>query len=148
MKSSGNKIMTNLVVYVFVFTLIVCILSGLMSYFYGNIQKINRETKANSDYSILNLYILKTVQTNNLSIKNYGLVDYDDISSYYITFQSDDGRTTTFAKIGNIIYCNKVKLCENAEVFKVIVDKSERQSFSIEVKILDKVYNSQYALNY
>lgn len=148
MQFSGNKIMTNLIIYVFVFSISVCIISGLMSYFYGNIQKINKETKANSDYSILNLYILKTLQTNNLSIKNYGLVDYDDTSSYYITFQRDDGRTTTFVKVGDIIYCNKIKLCEDAESFKIIVDKSERQSFSIEVKILDKIYNSQYALNY
>lgn len=148
MQSSGNKIMINLVIYVFVFTLIVCIISGLMSYFYGNIQKINKETKANSDFSNLNLYFLKTVQTSNLSIKKYGLVDYDDTSSYYITFQRDDGGTTTFIKLGNNIYCNKIKLCEDAESFKIIVDKSERQSVYIEVKILDKVYNSQYALNY
>ena len=148
MNSSGNKIMTNLVIYVFIFTLIFFIISGLMSYFYGNIQKINRETKANSDYSVLNLYLLKTVQTKNLSIKSFGLVDYDDTSSYYITFQKEDGRTTTFIKLGDIIYCNKIKLCEGAESFKVIVDKSERESFSVEVKILDKVYNSQYALNY
>lgn len=140
--------MINLVIYVFVFTLIVCIVSGLMSYFYGNIQKINKETKANSDFSNLNLYFLKTVQTSNLSIKNYGLVDYDDTSSYYITFQRDDGGTTTFIKLGNNIYCNKIKLCEDAGSFKIIVDKSERQSVYIEVKILDKVYNSQYALNY
>lgn len=148
MQSNGNKIMINLVIYVFVFTLIVCIVSGLMSYFYGNIQKINKETKANSDFSNLNLYFLKTVQTSNLSIKNYGLVDYDDTSSYYITFQRDDGGTTTFIKLGNNIYCNKIKLCEDAGSFKIIVDKSERQSVYIEVKILDKVYNSQYALNY
>lgn len=147
MQTNSNKIMTNLVIYVIVFSLIVCAISGLMSYFYRNIQNINKETKANSDYSVLNLYLLKNIQTNNISLKSYGLVDYDDTSSYYITFQREDGTTTTFVKIGEIIYCDRIKLCEDVEEFKVIVDKSERQSFSIEVKILDKVYNSQYALN-
>lgn len=143
MQTNSNKIMTNLVIYVIVFSLIVCAISGLMSYFYRNIQNINKETKANSDYSVLNLYLLKNIQTNNISLKSYGLVDYDDTSSYYITFQREDGTTTTFVKIGEIIYCDRIKLCEDVEEFKVIVDKSERQSFSIEVKILDKVYNSQ-----
>ena len=96
---------------------------------------------------MLNLYFLKTVQTPNISIESYGLVDNNDTSSYYITFKKEDGTEATFIKLGNIIYYNKIKICENVDTFKVIVDKSEAQSFSVEVEMLDNTFNSQYALD-
>lgn len=142
-----TKIMTNLTTYVIIFTIIVCLIGGVMSFFYGNLKDTSNETNANSSYSMLNLYFLKTIQSPNISIESHGLVDNNDTQSYYITFKKDDGSTVAFIKIGDIIYYNKIKLCEKVDTFKVIVDKSERQSFSIEVEMFDKIYNSQYAID-
>ena len=142
-----TKIMTSLTTYVIIFTIIVCLIGGVMSFFYGNLKNTSNETNANSSYSMLNLYFLKTIQSPNIAIESYGLVDNNDTKSYYITFKKDDGTTAKFIKQGNIIYYNKIKLCENVDVFKVIVDKSETQSFSVEVEMFDKIYNSQYALD-
>ncbi len=142
-----TRIMTRLTIYVIVFTIIVCVIGGLMSYFFINLQNTNDISTANSSYSMLNLYLLKTVQTQNIAIESYGLVDNNDTSSYYITFRKDDGTKATFIKLGDIIYYNKIKLCENVDTFKVIVDKSETQSFSVEVHMNNNVYNSQYALD-
>lgn len=147
MQTQSNKMMISLVIYVLTFTIFACFITGIMTYFNKNLQQINTTVSSNSDYTILNLYLLKTIKTQNVSIKNYGLVDNEDISSYYITFLKDDGTTSTFIKIGNIIYFDKIKLCENVEEFKVIIDKSEKENFSVEVKILGKTYKSQYALN-
>lgn len=142
-----TKIMTSLTTYVIIFTIIVCLIGGVMSFFYGNLKDTSNETNANSSYSMLNLYFLKTIQSPNIAIESYGLVDNNDTKSYYITFKKDDGTTATFIKMGDIIYYNKIKLCENVETFKVIVDKSETQSFSVEVEMFDKIYNSQYAID-
>lgn len=142
-----TKIMTSLTTYVIIFTIIVCLIGGVMSFFYGNLKDTSNETNANSSYSMLNLYFLKTIQSPNIAIESYGLVDNNDTKSYYITFKKDDGTTATFIKLGDIIYYNKIKLCENVETFKVIVDKSETQSFSVEVEMFDKIYNSQYAID-
>ena len=142
-----TKIMTSLTTYVIIFTIIVCLIGGVMSFFYGNLKNTSNETNANSSYSMLNLYFLKTIQSPNISIESYGLVDNNDTKSYYITFKKDDGTTATFIKLGDMIYYNKIKLCENVETFKVIVDKSETQSFSVEVEMFDKIYNSQYAID-
>lgn len=142
-----TKIMTSLTTYVIIFTIIVCLIGGVMSFFYGNLKNTSNETTANSSFSTLNLYFLKTIHSNNISIDSYGLVDNNDTKSYYITFKKDDGSTATFIKLGDIIYYNKIKLCENVETFKVIVDKSETQSFSVEVEMFDKTYNTQYALD-
>lgn len=142
-----TKIMTSLTIYVIIFTIIVCLIGGVMSFFYGNLKDTSNETNANSSYSMLNLYFLKTIQSPNIIIESYGLVDNNDTKSYYITFRNDDGNTATFIKLGDMIYYNKIKLCENVETFKVIVDKSEKQSFSVEVEMFNKIYNSQYALD-
>ena len=45
-----------------------------------------------------------------------------------------------------MIYYNGIKICENVDEFKVIVDKSEKASISTEVKIGENVFKSQYAL--
>ncbi len=142
-----TRIMTRLTIYVIVFTIMVCIVGGTMSYFFINLVNTNNTAKANSTYSMLNLYFLKTVQNQDIVIESSGLVDNNDTSSYYITFKKEDGSKATFIKLGDIIYYNKVKLCENVDVFKVIVDKSEAQSFSVEVHMLDNIFNSQYALD-
>ena len=142
-----TRIMTRLTIYVIVFTIMVCIVGGTMSYFFINLVNTNNTAKANSTYSMLNLYFLKTVQNQDIVIESSGLVDNNDTSSYYITFKKEDVSKATFIKLGDIIYYNKVKLCENVDVFKVIVDKSEAQSFSVEVHMLDNIFNSQYALD-
>lgn len=145
MYSSDTKIMKNLLKFIICFYIIICIIGVILSYFHKNLLNINTEVSVNSEYANLNLYFLKMTKNNNVKIRNYGLVD-DDTSSYFITFENADGTTNTFLKSGNIIYFNKIKLCENVESFKVIVDKSIKTSVSIEVMILGQVYNSQYVL--
>ena len=142
-----NKLMINLFVYIVAFTMIIVIIGSIMNYFYTNIMVLTTESSVVSDFTKLDLYFLRTVKVEDISIKSHGLVNNDDTSSYFITFQNEDGTTNTFIKIGSIIYFNKIKLCENVETFKVIVDKSEKESISIEVSILGNVYNSQYVLN-
>lgn len=142
-----NKIMINLFIYIVVFAIIVFGVGNLSCYLYNNMKQITYESTTISDFTKLDLYFLRLVKTDDIIIKKYGLVDKKDSSSYYITFQKEDGTTNTFIKIGNIIYYDKIKLCENVESFKVMVDKSDKESISIEVKLLDKIYNSQYVLN-
>ena len=146
MKENKNKIIINLVIYIFIFTIIICSVAIVTNYFYSNIKNMNELLEINSDYNRLNLYLLKITKEENVTIGNYGLVDNDDTSSYYITFEKSDGATNTFIKIGDIIYFNKIKLCENVEIFKVIVDKSQKESILLEVRIDGKTFNSQYTL--
>lgn len=145
MQENKNKIMTNLVIYIFIFTLIVVFIISITNYFYNNIKNMNKELDINSDYNKLNLYLLD-ITKKDVIIENYGLVDNEDTESYYITFQRQDGTTSTFVKIDDIIYYNKIKLCENVERFKVIVDKSKKETVSVEVIIDGKKFNSKYTL--
>lgn len=99
MQFTSTKIITSLIIYVIIFTIIVCTIGMLTAYFLGNLQNVNSESTANSSFSMLNLYLLKTVQTPKTSIESYGLVDNNDISSYYITLRKQDGSIVTFIKL-------------------------------------------------
>ena len=68
------------------------------------------------------------------------------MQSYYITFENSDGSHNTLMKLNDIIYYNKIKLCENVESFKVIVDKTGKESISVEAVIQGKTYTSQYVI--
>jgi hypothetical protein len=146
MQSSGNYAMKNLMIYTGVFLLLIIILGIILVHFYKNVQRLNNETFVNSEYTKLNLYFLNTTKEKGVKIKNYGLIDNDD-SSYFITFEKQDGTTNTFLKKGNIIYYNQVKLCEDVDLFKIIIDKSAKETISVEISISDKSYNLQYTLN-
>lgn len=146
MQSKKYKAINNLIIYFFVFTIIVFYIFIITNFLYSNINNANSKLMSSVDFSTLNMYFLETIKNNNSVIKDYGLVNENDNSSYYITFEMQEGSTNTFKKIGDKIYFNEIKLCEVVESFKVIVDKSEKETILIETKIRDKIYNMQYVL--
>lgn len=140
-----NKLIINLIKYIIAFSLVVCIVGKIITFFYINVNKMNTEVSIDSDYRKLNLYLLYTTR-NSITISKYGLVNNEDTSSYYITFADSNGVTNTFLKLEDKIYFNKIKLCDNVEEFKIIIDKSEKESVSVEVILDGKKFNSQYVL--
>lgn len=140
-----NRLILNLVKYIIIFTIVITIIGAVISFFYRGISDINSSVSIDSDYSKLNLYLLN-ITKDSTTITKYGLVDNEDTSSYYVTFTDFNGNTNTFIKIEDKIYFNKIKLCDNVEEFKVIIDKSEKESISVEVILSGKKFNSQYVL--
>ena len=138
--------MKNLIIYIAIFMIIICIVGIITTYFKTNIEVIESELLATSQYTKLNLYFLKTIKKDGIKIENYGLTD-EDFSSYYITFEDPDGSKNTFIKLGNMVYFNNIKLCDNVKEFKVIVDKSNKESISVDIKMYNEVYNLQYVIN-
>lgn len=146
MNFDSTKVLKSLVSFVILFYIILSIVGLILNYFYTNITRVNQAVTTTSKYATLNLYFLKITKENDVRIKKYGLVDNDDTSSYFITFENEDGTTNTFLKMGDIIYLNNIKICDNVEEFKVIVDKTLKTSISVDVKILGKIYSSQYVI--
>lgn len=140
-----KKFIKKFLVYILVFAIVIYIIGCISTYFYENIKRQNSEVDALSNLTNLNLYFLKYTKTSGVKIKNFGLVD-DDNSSYFITLENKDGTNNTFLKINDTIYFNKIKLCENVDEFKVIVDKSSKESISVNVKIDNKDYTMQYVI--
>ncbi len=147
MQANLTKAMKSLLIYTSIFLIIVVVLGFIMAHFYHNVKRLNDDSFVNSEYTKLNLYFLNVTKDDGVKIKSSGLVDNNDDTSYYITFENPDGTTNTFLKQGNIIYFNKIKICENVELFKIITDKSGKETVSVEVSLADKTYNLQYTLN-
>lgn len=139
--------MRDLLIYILIFIIVVCIVGSINIYFYNNIKNMDSELFTEAEYTSLNLYFLKLVKSNGIRIKNYGLVDEEDPVSSYITFESSDGTTNTFIKVKDILYYNRIKLCENVEEFNVVVDKLGKETISIELKMSNKDYKLQYVIN-
>ena len=49
-------------------------------------------------------------------------------------------------KLEDKIYFNKIKLCEDVDSFKVIVDRTGKESISVETVIAGKTYTAQYVI--
>lgn len=147
MQLAETKVIKNLFLYIVLFTIFIGIVGTVQTYFYKNINNISSSLDANSEITKLNLYFLKVTKTDGVVVKKYGLVDENDLSSYYITFENEDKTTNTFIKLGNMLYFNKIKLCENVEEFVINVDNSINQSISVSIKILGETYDLQYAIN-
>lgn len=147
MQSAESKIIKGLAFYMLVFAFIIALVGTVLTYFHSNINSINSGVEANSEITKLNLYFLNITKAEDVLIKNYGLVNNEDLSSYYITFENKDGRANTFIKIENMIYFNKIKVCEDVEEFIIDVDNSTKEHISVSVKILGKKYEMQYVIN-
>lgn len=46
-----------------------------------------------------------------------------------------------------MVYMNKIKLCENVDSFVVMMEKSTKESISVEITIEEQKYELQYAIN-
>lgn len=145
MNLQGKNLIYKFCVYIFLLLLIFSIILLGTIVFYKNFKNRKDVVTSNSDYTNLNLYFLKVTKTPGVKINSYGLVG-EDLQSYFITFENTDGIENTFIKLNDIIYYNKIKLCENVDNFKVIVDKTGKESISVEVTIQGKTYTSQYVI--
>lgn len=140
-----NKFFTTLIKYIFLFTIFVIIIIFISSFFYKIVNKMNTELDIDSQYRKLNLYLLDISQ-KSVTISKYGLTNENDSSSYFITFSNYNGNQNTFIKVGDKIYFNNIELCNNVKLFKIIIDKSEKEYISIDVVIGNKEFTSQYVL--
>lgn len=143
---NASKAMKYLMIYTSVFLLIILVLGFILMYFYTNVHKLNKDSLSNSEFTKLNLYFLNATKIDGVKIKNYGLVGDNDLD-YYITFENPDGTENTFLKKRNLIYYNQIKLCEDVDLFKIIIDKSSKETVSVEVLMADRKYDLQYTLN-
>ena len=140
-----NKFFTTLIKYIFLFTIFVIIIIFISSFFYKIVNKMNTELDIDSQYRKLNLYLLDISQ-KSVTISKYGLTNENDSSSYFITFSDYNGNQNTFIKVDDKIYFNNIELCDNVKLFKIIIDKSEKEYISIDVVIGNKEFTSQYVL--
>lgn len=170
MKSQKGITMISLIIYVASFLVIAGIIGAITTYFYNNIEIMDKNSGSSAEYNKLNVYLLKQVKTKGVAVEKYGNqvekdskteteineaieangidIDEDGIKDdiSYITFNLPNGTKNSFTKVDDKLYFNKIKLCENINEFKIKVNQDIQTTVEILVQISNKQYSTKYVL--
>ena len=135
MKNNKGITMTSLSIYVISFVIIIGIISSITVFFNSNSKEISKETASASEYNKFNLYMLEYTK---------GAYKIESTDAEGIKFTNGD----KFVKKGNILYFNKIKLCENIDEFKVekATAINGKEVLKTYIKINGTVYTTDYVI--
>lgn len=139
--------MTSLVIYVISFVIIIGIVGSITTMFNSNISEINTSSGIAAEYNIFNVYMLNQTK-EGFSIYKYGDSKTDStVENTFVTFSNGE-TLNTFVHLGNILYFNNAKLCENIEDFQVKVENAENgnQVLKTYLDINGTVYTTDYVI--
>ena len=135
--------MISLVVYVLSFAVIIGIVASITTFFSNNIQNLNKTESVSAEYNKFNAYMLNYTKNGYSVFK----VSEENAENPYITF-SDGTNYNTFVLMGNLLYFNKIKLCENIEEFKIMQEVAENGKSVLKtyININGTVYTTDYVM--
>ena len=135
--------MVSLVIYIISFVVIIGIVGVITTVFNSNIKDINRTNGTSSEYNKFNLYMLDQTQEGYSVAK---CSDETDVAGY-VTF-SNGKNSNTFVLLENMLYFNKIKLCENVEELKVKKEVAENGNDILKtyININGTVYSTDYVI--
>ncbi len=135
--------MVSLVIYIISFVVIIGIVGVITTVFNSNMKDINRTNGTSSEYNKFNLYMLDQTQGGY----SVGKCSDEAETAGYVTF-SNGKNSNTFVLLGNMLYFNKIKLCENIEEFKVKKEIAENGNDILKtyININGTVYSTDYVL--
>ena len=74
-------------------------------------------------------------------------VNFDDSSNMY-TLTFSNGNVYTFDKDNNLLYFNKICLCEDVQEFKVSTDYTTgKEVIKVKIDFTNKSYTTNYTMN-
>lgn len=153
MKSQKGVTMISLVIYVSSFLVIAGIVGAITTYFYNNMDIVEASASSSAEYNKLNVYLLKQTKSSDVTLVGYTdnphkvvEIDGSDENASYITFKLQNGKENTFVHVNDILYFNKIKLCENVEKFEVNVEEGDKTTLVITVQISNKQYKTKYVI--
>lgn len=135
--------MVSLVIYIISFVMIIGIVGIITTVFNSNVKDINMTNGTSSEYNKFNLYMLDQTQ-EGYSVSKCS--DETDVAGY-VTF-SNGKNSNTFVLLENMLYFNKIKLCENVEEFKVKKEIAENGNDILKtyININGTVYSTDYVI--
>lgn len=135
--------MVSLVIYIASFVIVVAIIASITTFFNNNIRNLDGSESVSSEYNKFNLYMLEYTK-NGYEIQK---CDKTAENAQYITF-SKAGKNDTFIQLGNILYFNKIKLCEKVDEFelKQTVAENGKSVLKTYLKIDGMIYTTDYVI--
>lgn len=139
--------MVSLMIYISAFLMIIGVMGTVINFFSDNTKEINLSVAASSEYNKFNLYMLDLTKNGfQISEGTSSLAENN-----YVTFVDDTGdvqEKNTFVKLGNILYFNEKKLCENVDDFKVRVENANngKKVLKTYLQVNGTVYTTDYVV--
>lgn len=130
MKEEQGITLISLIVYVMLMTFIVAIISSITASFYTNVSEFDTESESAVAFSKFNMVFINDIKRENAEIYGYSN-DYVILSYTTETVTTDSsgvsvsGTETEMVEYlvqNNILYRNKVKICENVNDILFTVD--------------------------
>ena len=136
--------MVSLSIYVIAFIIILGIIGSVTIFVNKNTQDINMTVGASSEYNKFNLYMLEYTKNG------YSCTIGTENGNQYAIFTDSDNNSDKFIKLGNILYFNKIKLCENVDEFELAIDDGTAQNgksvLKTKINISGTVYTTDYVI--
>lgn len=137
--------MISLVIYIASFVIVIGIVGSITIFFNNNIRNIRGSESVSSEYNKFNSYMLEYTKNGYEILKS----SEEGEEETFVTFSnSKDGGVNTFVKLGDILYFNKIKLCEKVEEFELKQDVAEngKKVLKTKLNINGTVYTTDYVM--
>ena len=154
MKSEKGVTLLSLLTYIAILLTIMMIIGRITGVFQNDLENVDTENRASSDYSLLNYSILSEVKKQNV-ISELGTMI---INEQEYTFQKNENQSSGTAikfgdgniisNINNKIYFNKTKIVDNVNEFSIDYIKSTESNKKDSIKISIKIDNNSYEQEY
>lgn len=141
-KSQNAITMISLVIYVGCFLVVAGIVGAVTVFFYNNTSLLNSEVFSSAEYNKINMYLVKESEEEGNSF-----VSFDNSSNMY-TLTFSNGNVYTFDKDNNLLYFNKICLCEDVQEFNVLTDyTSGKEVLKVKIDFTNKSYTTSYCMD-
>ena len=139
MKSNSGVTLTALTIYIIALTIVVAIIARISIYFYRNVNNINSNTTASTEYTKFNSYF-----TDEINIEENQVADCDVDASgmQYIIFSKTQNQ---YSYKNGSIYRNRTKIASNIDECNFIYDTNTK-IITVNLTINGKIFNTNYTV--
>ena len=128
--------MMSLVIYISGFLIVICVVSGITSFFYGNSTLMTQELYSSSEFNKINLYLVKESEQKGNRVK--------EISP---NLEFSNGDKFLYDSANKLLYYNSICLCEDVQDFTVQSEyTSGKEVISVKVEFTNKSYSCKYTM--
>lgn len=142
MKNERGITLISLIMYVILITFVVAAISSITSSFYSSIHEFDNESESAVSYSKFNMYFVNDIKRAGATLEEYG-DDYIILS--YTNTENDETVKVEYSLQNNMLYRNKVKICENANNI-LITANTQNNTITINLKIKDYEKTTTYVI--
>lgn len=144
MKNQKGITMASLVIYIVSFAIIIGIVGAIITFFSNNVSGLNKTAATSVEYNKFNNYMSEYTK------KGYRALDEEatkEEGKTYIVLGKDEEKVV-FEKIGEVLYIDNIKLCENVQDFdaKRTTTENGKEMLKTKIQINGIVYSNDYII--